>query len=171
MRQLRVDIGGLQSCVMTDIEIRHATNSDLDGLVASSNGLFAEDGAARDRLRNPDWPRSHGAAWCAENLASPDRLVLVAVVGQEVVGHLLGALAGPSPMWVAPRADLVSLHVMPQWRGREVGSRLVEDFVSWARERGASQLRVTAYTANEGAVRFYLRHGFAPLETTFSADL
>ena len=54
-------IGGLLSCVMADVEIRMATNSDIDGLVASSNGLFAEDGATRDRLRNADWPRLRGA--------------------------------------------------------------------------------------------------------------
>jgi len=148
-----------------------ATSSDLDGLVASSNGLIAEDGAPRDRLRNADWPRLHGTKWCADNLANPDRLVLAAVAGQEVVGHLLGAFAGPSAMWVAPRADLVSMYVMPAWRGEGIGSRLVEGFVSWARGRGASQLRVTAYVANVGAVRFYQRHGFVPLETTFAMDL
>ena len=156
---------------MTEIEIRRATEGDIEGVVASSSGLFAEDGASRDRLRNADWPRLHGAKWSAANIANPDRLVQVATVGQQVVGHLLGAFAGPSEMWVAPRADLVSMYVMPDWRGQGVGSRLVEGFVSWARGRGASQLRVKAYTANEGAIRFYLRHGFAPLETTFAVDL
>jgi GNAT superfamily N-acetyltransferase len=156
---------------MNNVEIRLANIGDLEGLVASSNGLVAEDGAAHDRLRSVDWPRLHGAKWCTDNLANPDRLVLVAVADQAVVGHLLGAYAGPSAMWVAPRADLVSMHVMSDWRGRGLGSRLVEGFVSWARSRGASQLRVTAYTPNEGAVRFYLRHGFAPLETTFAVDL
>lgn len=44
--------------------------------------------------------------------------------------------------------DLFSLHVAPQWRGQGIGSRLVESFVSWARDRDVSRLRVTAYTAN-----------------------
>jgi ribosomal protein S18 acetylase RimI-like enzyme len=30
---------------------------------------------------------------------------------------------------------------------------------------------VSACTANEGALRFYRRHGFTPLDTTLSLDL
>ena len=47
----------------------------------------------------------------------------------------------------------------------------MERFRAWAADKGAVQLRVTAYTGNEGAIRFYQRHGFAPLESTFAADL
>ncbi len=51
------------------------------------------------------------------------------------------------------------------------GSQLVEHFRSWAKEKGAVQLRVTAYTANTDAIRFYQRHGFAALETTLAVDI
>lgn len=112
-----------------------------------------------------------GATWCAENLANPDRLVLVAVAAGEVVGHLLGAFAAPSAMWVAARAELVSLHVAPRWRGQGIGSQLLQSFASWARDRGVCRLQVTAYSANESAIRFYQRHGFAPLETTLAVEL
>jgi GNAT superfamily N-acetyltransferase len=43
------------------------------------------------------------------------------------------------------------MHVMTAWRGQHVGAHLVEYFRSWAKEKGAIQLRVTAYTANTGA--------------------
>ena len=63
------------------------------------------------------------------------------------------------------------MYVMPAWRGQNVGSRLVGQFTSWAKTKGAVQLRVTAYTANEGAIRFYQRQGFTPLESTFAVTL
>jgi ribosomal protein S18 acetylase RimI-like enzyme len=34
-----------------------------------------------------------------------------------------------------------------------------------------AELRVSAYTANEGALRFYRRHGFTPLDTTRTLDI
>jgi GNAT superfamily N-acetyltransferase len=74
-------------------------------------------------------------------------------------------------MWTAPRAHLISLHVQAPWRGQHVGAHLVERFKSWAADKGAVQLRVTAYTANQGAIRFYQRHGFAPLESTLALDI
>lgn len=145
--------------------------TDVDGLVASGVNLFTEDGVVRDPLRNPDWSTANAKDYETGNLADPDMLVLVAVLGREVVGHLTGGFHADSAMWLAPTADLISLNVMPGWRGRSIGARLLDDFKIWARSRGAVQTRVTAYTANEGAIRFYRRHGFLPLETTLAADL
>ena len=63
------------------------------------------------------------------------------------------------------------MHVTAAWRGQRVGAQLVEYRRSWAKEKGAAQLRVTAYTANTDAIRFYQQHGFAPLETTLAFDI
>jgi hypothetical protein len=102
---------------MPGIEIRHAEARDLNGLAASSAALFAEDGA-RDRLRNPQWPSQHGAAWIAELSANPDALLLAAVADDIVVGHLIGFYQSASPMWLGVRAELVSMYVAPCLRGK-----------------------------------------------------
>jgi GNAT superfamily N-acetyltransferase len=155
---------------MQGVAVRRGTMADIDGLVASIAGLFAEDGV-RDKLRNPGWPQAHAADDEAENLANPDILVLLAEHDGSVIGHLTGGFYAASAMWTRPRAQLISLHVMAAWRGQHVGAQLVEYFRSWAKEKGAVQLRVTAYTANAGAIRFYQRHGFAPLETTLAVNI
>lgn len=155
---------------MQGLTVRRATVADIDGLVASIAGLFAAD-SFRDELRNPAWPQAHAAGAEAENLANPDMLVLLAELDGSVIGHLTGGFYAASAMWTGPRAYLISMHVMAAWRGQQVGAQLVEYFRSWAKEKGAVQLRVTAYTANTGAIRFYQRHGFAPLETTLAAGI
>jgi GNAT superfamily N-acetyltransferase len=155
----------------SDVQVRVARAGDIQGLVASSDGLAREDGATRDRLRNPDWAQQHAAEDYGQHIVNPDMLVLVAACEEAVVGHLLGGFYGVSPMWTAPRAFLISMYVTPLWRGQNVGSRLVGQFSSWAKAKGAAQLRVTAYTANEGAIRFYQRHGFAALDSTLAATL
>jgi GNAT superfamily N-acetyltransferase len=152
-------------------EIRRATIDDLDDLVCSCAALFAEDGAARDRFRNVNWPAVHGATWCADVLADPVNLVIVATAEGEVVGHLIGMYSEPSEMWTASRAELVSMFVAEPVRGQGVGGLLVEEFITWARERGATRMHVQAYATNEAAIRLYQRHGFTPLSTTLVADL
>ena len=151
--------------------IRPATEADLDGLVASSAGLFAEDAGTRDPLRNPDWPKVHGRKTFADNLKNPNMLVLVADVGGTVVGHLTAGFYPVSDMWLAPRADLISFYIQSAHRGAGLGTQLAESFATWAKERGATQLRVTAYTTNEAAIRFYQRLGFTPLEITLASEL
>lgn len=151
------------------MEIRTATEADVDGLVASQTGLFAVDAAAHEPTRNVNWPRDHGAEATKVNLANPDRLVLVAEADDAIVGHLLGGYYPADDMWIASRAVLISLHMQAGRRGGGAGSQLVDRFKEWARERGAVQLLVTAYAANEGAIRFYQRHGFAPQAITFES--
>jgi ribosomal protein S18 acetylase RimI-like enzyme len=154
-----------------DIDIRHATSADIPDLVALSAALFAEDGAARDRLRNADWPRDNGREWLAGLIAAPDSLVLVAV-GEDgaVLGHLVGQFYPSSAMWTGARTELVSMYVSPANRGRRAGGRLVDAFFAWSGQRGAERSHVSAYAANESAIRFYRRHGFAPLTIELAAD-
>lgn len=154
-----------------DIDIRHAGPADVPGLVELSAALFAEDGARRDRLRNAGWPQDNGRPWIEDLLTSPDALVLVAAgSGGQAVGHLIGHFYAASAMWTGPRTELVSMYVSPRYRGRNLGGRLVEEFFGWSRERGASRFHVSAYAANEAAIRFYRRHGFTPLSVELTAD-
>ena len=154
-----------------DVAIRQPEPADLPGLEASSASLFAEDGATRDRLRNARWPQEHGRAWIDGLLSSPDALVLVAVGPYgDVVGHLIGCFYAASPMWLGARTELISTLVSPAFRRQTIGGRLVEAFFSWSRERGAERFQVSAYAANESAIRFYRRHGFAPLSVELAVD-
>lgn len=146
---------------MNEIVVRPAEAGDVAGMAASSAALFAEDAGSRDSLRNQGWPASHGEQWCRDLLGDPDALAMVAVLDGDVVGHLVGAYSPASPMWTAPRAELVSMFVLSSLRGAGVGARLVHSFMTWADKLGAVRLHVSAYEANEGAIRFYGRCGFA----------
>lgn len=154
-----------------DIEIRRAGPDDVPGLVALTAALFAEDGALRDRLRNADWPRDNGRPWIEGLLTASDSLLLVAVGADgTAAGHLIGHFYAASAMWTGPRTELISMYVSPEYRRRNFGGRLVEEFFAWSRERGAERFHVSAYAANEAAIRFYRRHGFAPLSIELTAD-
>lgn len=156
---------------MSTPEVRPATPDDLAGVVASSAALFAEDAGQRDRFRNPGWPAAHGEKWCAELLAGPDAQVFVAVADGEIVGHLVGIYAAPSDMWLVARAELMSMFVQDTLRGQGVGGQLVDAFTSWAKERGAVRMHVTAYAANDAALQLYRSRGFAPQSITLANDL
>jgi GNAT superfamily N-acetyltransferase len=148
---------------MGDIQIRRAAAGDVDGFVASSAGLFAEDAGSYDDTVDVEWPRKHGAARFLEGLADPHRLVLVAVdVTDAIIGHLTGLVSEPTAMRPLRVATLSSLYVFSEHRRGGVGARLVAEFRDWARRRNTDRLEVTAYAANDSALRFYRRQGFAP---------
>ncbi|MDT7840620.1 GNAT family N-acetyltransferase [Streptomyces justiciae] len=154
-----------------DVIVRWARTEDIPGLVASSAGLFAEDGGTRDATINVDWPREHGAESFAAAIEDPTRLVLVVDHGGQVVGHLMGAVAGPTDKRLVSSATLISMYVRPAHRRAQAGARLMGEFLAWAKGAGAEQVEVTAYAANADAIRFYERNGFGPQLLTLRRTL
>jgi len=156
---------------MASVTVSAATPDDMDALLASVAGLFREDAGQHDSLVNADWPASEGAAYYSRLLTDRDCLLALARDDDRVVGHLVGKLTRPSPIQTGCLAVLESMRVAPDSRRAGAGSLLVRHFFSWARERGAQQASVTAYAANDAALRFYARHGFTPKSVTSRAVL
>ena len=65
-----------------------------------------------------------------------------------------GGEAGPPP------AELLSIMVEPSQRSQGIGAQLLAALVGACHERAIPLLDVTVDASNEGAQRFYRRHGF-----------
>ncbi|MFJ8020352.1 GNAT family N-acetyltransferase [Streptomyces sp. NPDC096311] len=155
-----------------EVIVRRAEQSDVEGLVACSGALFAEDAGTRDPSIDINWPHEHGPQRFASGVTDPNRLLLVADRGDgEVIGYLTGALMEPSAMRPVKAATLVSMYVRPAYRRDRIGRRMVDAFRAWAKESGAGSAQVTAYASNAEAIRFYERNGFASQSVTLEATL
>jgi ribosomal protein S18 acetylase RimI-like enzyme len=152
--------------------IRRAGADDVDALLTISAGLWAEDAGTHDpEVMNTDWPQQHGRASFEALVDDPDRVGLLAEIGGELAGGLMGSLPELTPFVRLREARLNSLWVLPAHRGAGVGGRLVDEFLDWARERGAPYAVVTAFAANPGAIGLYERHGFGSHTVTLRTPL
>jgi len=61
-----------------------------------------------------------------------------------------------------PLAEIENLRVLPHYRGQELGSRLVEDLVNRAAERGYLAVHLQTELDNRAAHALYTKHGFLP---------
>ncbi len=77
-----------------------------------------------------------------------------AVVGGAVVG-----------MMVLEGGELDQLYIAPGWTGRGIGSR----FLELAKQLRPGGLALCTFQVNEGARRFYERHGFVVVDETDGA--
>ncbi len=147
------------------ITVNRATGGDIDELVSLGAQLFREDAAVHDSYIDLTWSERDGRADFEQLLASPSSLVLAARDGDgALVGHLVGYTHASSPTRrPVTFAELRSMYVTAEHRGRGVGREMVQEFLSWAREQGCVKANVSAYVANERAQAFYGDLGFAPL--------
>lgn len=95
------------------------------------------------------------------------QLVLVAEAGPDADGgdpttggsRLVGFLT-------VADGTIHNLYVLPGYQGQGIGHALIE----MAKESSAGQLRLWVFEPNEGAIRFYRRHGFTTLRRTDGRD-
>jgi ribosomal protein S18 acetylase RimI-like enzyme len=135
--------------------IRGATEADLPALVA----LLADDvlGAGRESPGDPDYAAAFSAM-----AAQGGNFMLVAEEAGRVVGCLqLTLIPGLSRRGML-RAQIESVRVAADARGRGLGEALVQDAIARARAAGAGLVQLTTDLAREDAHRFYERLGFLP---------
>lgn len=157
---------------MTPVTVTAATPADLDAFVASVDGLFHEDGDRHDPHMDLSWPTAAGGPYYAGLLADDDCLLAVARDGSgQVIGHLVGKLAGPDDLRTCRFAILESIRVDPAARGAGVGSEMIRHFFGWAADKDAEIASVSAFAANVDAQRLYRRHGFQRQTVTLRAPV
>lgn len=155
----------------TDVRIAKATAADVPSLVELSLALFQEDAGQRDPFMNLNWPNEEGDEHYGRLVAGEESLCLLATAGQTPIGYLAGYLWDGGTLRPLKMAELESMYVQQEWRGRGVGRRLVAEFLQWARRKRVQRVSVTAFAANTRAVDFYCELGFEPKSVSLEMGL
>jgi ribosomal protein S18 acetylase RimI-like enzyme len=120
------------------------------------------------------WDRSYLRRALANIIKGDDSQLFVAEVG--------GKLAGLAEVYVRQDADdatlvrhryaeLQSLMVLLPFRRNGIGTRLVGVARKWARENGATEIRLGVWEFNEAARAFYETVGFRTLKRRMVTDV
>jgi len=149
-----------------DYEVVTAGSGDVGALVRLCSALFLEDAGTRDPFTDVGWPGAHGRHHFLSLISRDDAICLLANSGRTPVGYLAGYAKEPTEIRPVRIAELQSMYVDSGSRSRGVGSALVDEFLSWAGDRMAERVSVTAYADNDVAVGFYERLGFRPKSVT-----
>ena len=112
---------------------------------------------------------SERRALYAQLFADHDAVLLLARHDGALVGYALGYSMPATGTWLADTwvtgeriGEVESLSVLPEHRGRGLGSRLLEALHDQLRDRGARDFILGALAGNADAIRLYQRHGYTP---------
>ncbi len=153
-----------------EITMRSSTRpDDLDRLEPLWGALQAHHAAVLPTLGDSTPPRSHGESWTRRReryerwLSDDETFILLAEAPDGPVGYAFVTVGTGYAAWRTGRlAELQTLSVLPQYRGEDIGSRLLDDVWSRLKERGVDEMAITTALANVDSHRFYERHGFQP---------
>jgi ribosomal protein S18 acetylase RimI-like enzyme len=142
------------------ITTRPATVSDLPDLLAFEQGIIAFERPYNPTLK-PDPISYYDVAAMVNN---PDIEVIVAEDGDLIVGSGY-AKTIMAKEYITPRkqAFLGFMYVRPEYRGQGINQLVMDDLLAWARKEGHTEVRLTVYSENAGAIRAYEKAGFEGL--------
>jgi ribosomal protein S18 acetylase RimI-like enzyme len=93
--------------------------------------------------------------------------VLVAEVGENLVGYATVITGRACPVATSSKAELATLYVQEPFIGKGVGSALLGQVEQWARQRTNTPVWLTVNSKNLRAIAFYAKHGYTKLGITY----
>jgi [ribosomal protein S18]-alanine N-acetyltransferase len=115
------------------------------------------DFSAIMRVMDSAFDPIYGEAWSRAQLltlfALPSSQVRLAKIGEQVCGFSATRIAGPE-------SELLLLAVDPSARGKGLAKQLIQDWKSWAQQRGAEDLFLEMRADND-AIFLYQQCGFS----------
>ncbi len=133
----------------------------------------------QDRLISLGDPEAFDASWLSNRLDklldAVDVTIYVAEVDDQVVG-LAEVYLRTDEQHIPERVAyqygyLQSLIVASAFRGRGIGERLLNAAEQWAKERGASELRLETWEHESSPLGFYQEQGYRTLRRTLVRSL
>jgi GNAT superfamily N-acetyltransferase len=97
-----------------------------------------------------------------EAAASAERRLLVAEYDGEPAGAVLLRVTPMTPLNLEPTVQALAPHVTPSYRGKGIGSALMEAAVLWAEDLGIAHLTTAAPASSRSGNRFMARLSLGP---------
>lgn len=144
--------------------VREALPEDFDGvfeLVLELREHFGEKKALEKDKLYPIYLRF---------LDSDDNHIYVAEDDERLAGFISMTI-GVSLYGEKPYMVIDELIVTAGYRGQGIGKSLISQAIDRAKEFGCSEICVDTTVANEGAIRFYRKHGFTHENILFEMEL
>jgi ribosomal protein S18 acetylase RimI-like enzyme len=148
------------------VEIRRLDPGEIEIVRPLWEALLAHHGRVAPQLpaiRGPQDSWRRRRAEYDDWLSRRGSFALVAEAGDDPVGYVLVLIEPGDDTWSTDEriAMIQTLSVDPGWRGRGIGTQLMDAADAELERIGVRDVFVGAVSTNEGALRFYERRGLS----------
>ena len=133
------------------IAIRKATEEDLQEVVALQQLFIKEQAQLHDPIFCELTPhaKEEWLIWAKRRLNDDNFLLLVASSDEKLVGYASGWIEKRSPIYALREVGYLSnMYIIPDFRGKGVGSQLNKHIIQWFKEKGMHFVELTTQTGS-----------------------
>ena len=152
------------------IFVRAAKKDECWKLQILNDEVFI-DNAKYDSDLILDWATSDkGKKYFKKILLDKSALVLLAQENDKLIGYLTGRQKNLGYR-KSKCIEIENMGVTSKYRSKGVGSRLINECISWAKKQGYKKVYVNSYFKNIQAISFYKRNGFNEIDISLEKDI
>ncbi|MEL6660426.1 MAG: GNAT family N-acetyltransferase [Bacteroidota bacterium] len=149
------------------LDIRPVHIAELEELRQLAKATFVTAFGSQNRPEdmNKYVQESFSITYFQQQFHTTGTFFFFACLGQEIVGYLkLNTEDAQTEQGVEQALEIERIYVLEHYQGRGLGQQLLDFSLNYARQLGKAWVWLGVWEKNQGAIRFYERHGF----TTFS---
>lgn len=156
---------------MVEAKIRYAKKEDVDKLIDMVVRLKRLNEEFDPLLKNRGDVVEQAKKYLTEAVESENSLVLVAEYNGKLIGLVKADIR--ERLFYEPKTEgsIIELYVMPEYRRKGLGVKLIEKIMSELRNRGAELITAEFPSLNKIAVNFYEELKFRPIISIYAKEL
>ena len=167
--------GSKEESAKIKFEMRVATQEDVSSIQTLNKELFDyEISEGFSENLDSNWSLSEeGEKEIRERITSKESSCgFVCKVDEKIVGYLIGRiLEDETGRAESKYADLEHKLVDKDYRGNNIGEKLVQEFKKWAKSKGLKIIKANVSYGNKRAVNFYKKVGLIPSDIMMVATI
>ena len=152
------------------MNIQKATLADVDDIIALNQELFHHD-FKFDNTLDITWP-SHNRKYYTGRIKNNNSLVLIVKIGKETIAYLITNIANAEEYRTVKKIiELENMLVKSEYRGKKIGSKLIQEACAWGKSKGIKKAKIIASSLNKAAIHVYKKNKFKEYNICLEADI
>ena len=156
--------------MVDNVIIRKATIKDLENIQNLNKKLFIREFEKYNKLLNVEWTFGEKGTKYFSDLIQND-FVYIAEVDNKVVGYLAGSIHNINVCFTEQFAEIENMYIERDYRGLKIGTKLIIKFKEYCKENKVKHIKVSAWSENIEAIKFYQKNSFEDYEKTLVCKL
>jgi len=156
-----------------NIIITKANTDDLPVIFDFTKKLNKDTNNKYDATVNVNFVESKGGtSYLEQAVAKDDRIVFLAKCDGKAIGYILAVIEKVGDFRILnAQCEIDFLWVETDYRGRGVGTRLIQEVEKWCKDNNIKRLLITVDPHNKNALSLYKKELFVECDLTLGKDL
>ncbi len=152
------------------MKIRHPLPTEWNKLQLLNDEVM-KDNSKYDPDIISDWAHTEiGEKYYKELAVNQNQICFVAEENNTLVGYIV-AVPKEFDYRRGTYLEIDNMGVLTEYRGKAVGTMLVEEVKKWAKDHDYNKLFVNSYFKNTSAVAFYKNNGFEEIDVSLEMKI